>query len=74
MTRELIESQLYSLCGEGDAPGACDAPDVDENKAHWHVWDFDVAREALEGCLGYRILHMDFQEPWHQVITAEKPP
>lgn len=55
--------------------------EIEENLIHWHVFDFDVLAEAVEGCLGYEILLLQLMPPgdgtpcpWHQVLLARKPP
>lgn len=65
-------------CGvDPENPATCV---LDENRVHWHAWDFDVLREAVEGCLGYELLLLTLQPPtppaycpWHQVLIARKP-
>lgn len=72
---------IFTLCDGDDAKARDDVATaaatrncrVDENHAHWHVWDFDLLREAVEGCLGYTMLMMLLQEPWHQIIAGKKP-
>ena len=51
-----------------------------DDVVHWHVWDFDLLREAVEGCLGYAVLGLKLLPPmppaycpWHQVLLARKP-
>ena len=65
-------ARLFSLCPPGTARGDA-ACRVDENVGHWHVWDFDLLREAVGGCLGYNLEVMSLQEPHHQVVLARKP-
>ena len=63
---------IFSRCPPGAAPGAA-ACAVDERAAQWHVWDFDLLHEALEGCMGYKLEFMSLQGPNHQVVLARKP-
>ena len=46
---------------------------TDENKAHWFVYDFELLREMVAGCLGYDIIYMKLIEPYHQTMFAIKP-
>ena len=64
-------------CADPDDAATCA---LDENRVHWHAWDFDLLREAVEGCLGYDLLFLNLQPPappaycpWHQVLIARKP-
>jgi SAM-dependent methyltransferase len=65
-------SHLFARCAPGVAAGDVSCG-VDENMGHWHVWDFDLLQEAVEGCLGYDLEVMTLQDPWHQVVLARKP-
>ena len=65
-------SDLFSRCAPGVDAGDASCS-VDENMGHWHVWDFDLLQEAVEGCLGYDLEVMTLQDPWHQVVLAQKP-
>ena len=65
-------SGLFLQCAPGVDAGDASCG-VDENRGHWHVWDFDLLQEAVEGCLGYDLEVMTLQDPWHQVVLARKP-
>ena len=75
--REVIRREtLTCSAADRDGPGACE---LDENTVHWHAWDFDLMREAVEGCLGYELLVLNLQPPmppsycpWHQMLVARK--
>ena len=69
----LNRSDLFSRCAPGVDAGDASCG-VDENRGHWHVWDFDLLQEAVEGCLGYDLEVMTLQDPWHQIVLAQKPP
>ena len=45
---------------------------VNESEVHWHVFDFNLLLELLEGCMGYQLRWVDFQEPYHQIVLFQK--
>ena len=71
-SHKLNRSDLFSRCAPGVDAGDASCG-VDENRGHWHVWDFDLLQEAVEGCLGYDLEVMTLQDPWHQIVLAQKP-
>ncbi len=71
-SHKLNRSDLFSRCAPGVDAGDASCG-VDENMGHWHVWDFDLLQEAVEGCLGYDLEVMTLQDPWHQIVLAQKP-
>ena len=46
---------------------------TEEGKVHWNVFDFELLRELVSGCLGYRVVHMSLKDPYHQTVIAIKP-
>jgi len=63
-----------AAANDADADDAGASPwRVDESEVHWHVFDFNLLLELVEGCLGYRVRLADFQAPFHQIFVAQKP-
>eukprot|EP00613_Pedinella_sp_CCMP2098_P017959 CAMPEP_0171751988 /NCGR_PEP_ID=MMETSP0991-20121206/42341_1 /TAXON_ID=483369 /ORGANISM="non described non described, Strain CCMP2098" /LENGTH=412 /DNA_ID=CAMNT_0012353271 /DNA_START=137 /DNA_END=1375 /DNA_ORIENTATION=+ len=46
---------------------------VDESAVHWHVFDFNLLIELIQGCMGYELQWVDYQDPFHQIVQARKP-
>lgn len=75
---EASSSKEVSLSSRGDADRNnysthLEKNLVDESLVHWHVFDFGLLLELVEGCFGYKVLMTDFQEPFHQIVIARKP-